>query len=69
MAGRHKLGKLKRISIAQHIDWIEMVLFDRDEPGCRDTDNGDIVLTKYGRIQLRKRLKQIRDEGKWRKQS
>ena len=60
----HKLGKLKRVPIDQHIDWIEMMLFDRDEPGCRDDEVGDVHLTNWGRVQLRARLKQIRKEGK-----
>jgi hypothetical protein len=61
--GKHSKGKLKRVPIDQHIDWIEMMLFDRDEPGCGDDERGDMHLTLFGRIQLQKRLKQIREEG------
>jgi hypothetical protein len=63
MAG-HKKGKPERISIDEHIDWIEGLLFDRSEPGCGDDKNGDIYINGWGRTMLRKRLKQIRSEGK-----
>jgi hypothetical protein len=60
----HKKGNPERIPINEHINWIESLLFDRDEPGCVDTDRGDVYINGWGRIQLAKRLKQIRKEGK-----
>ena len=61
---KHKGNPNRRVSIDQHIDWIEMILFDRNEPGCVDDDYGDVHINGWGRTRLRKRIKQIRDEGK-----
>jgi hypothetical protein len=60
----HRRGKPERIPIEEHIDWIEQLLFDRNEPGCGDDDYGDVHINSWGRTQLRKRLRQIRREGK-----
>ena len=53
------------MSIDDIIDEIEAAVFDRDEPGCRDTDWGDeLLLTEIGRIRLRKIIKKVRQEAR-----
>ena len=50
----------KPLGIDAVIDQIETALFDKDEPGCADTEWGELVINSIGRIRLRKILKQLR---------
>ena len=50
------------MTINEAIEQIENALFDQDEPGMRDTMQGDLVLTEIGVIRLRKILKKFRAE-------
>ena len=43
------------------IEQIERALFDQDEPGMRDTEWGEMVLTEIGVLRLRRILKEFRD--------
>jgi hypothetical protein len=52
------------MTINEAIDKIAEALFDNDEPGMRDTFNGDLVLTEIGVVRLRKILKEFRGSGK-----
>lgn len=48
------------MTVNQAIERIEQALFDRDEPGCHDTEWGDLVLSEIGIIRLRRILNEFR---------
>lgn len=52
------------MTISEAIEQIENALFDTDEPGMRDTDNGDLVLTEIGNIRLRRILVDFKEAHK-----
>jgi hypothetical protein len=52
--------KLKPLSIDKAIDEIETALFDQGEPGCQDTEWGDIAINTVGRLRLTHILKRLR---------
>ena len=49
------------MTVDQAIDQIADALFDTDEPGMRDTMQGDLVLTEIGVLRLRRILKEFRN--------
>ncbi len=51
---------MKAIGIDAAIDEIESALFDMGEPGCQDTDQGDLVINTVGRLRLTRILKRLR---------
>jgi hypothetical protein len=52
------------VTINEAIEQIEDALFDTDEPGMRDTDTGDLVLTEIGNIRLRRILVEFKEAHK-----
>jgi len=52
--------KQKLLSIDKAIDEVESALFDRDEPGCHDTEWGDVIINTVGRLRLTHILKRLR---------
>ena len=50
----------KPLGIDAAIDLIETALFDQSEPGCTDTEWGEVVINSIGRIRIRSILKQVR---------
>jgi len=52
--------KQKPLSIDKAIDAIETALFDQGEPGCQDTEWGDLVINTVGRLRLTHILKRLR---------
>jgi|HubBroStandDraft_1064217.scaffolds.fasta_scaffold180499_2 hypothetical protein len=51
---------MKPLGIDAAIDQIETALFDQSEPGCADTEWGDLVINSIGRIRLKAILKRLR---------
>jgi hypothetical protein len=51
---------MKPLSIDAAIDQIETALFDQGEPGCVDTEWGELVINSIGRIRLKAILKRLR---------
>jgi hypothetical protein len=51
---------MKPISIDKAVDEIESAIFDQSEPGCTDTEWGEMVLNSIGRIRLTAILKRLR---------
>ena len=54
------MKKLKPLSIDKAIDEIETALFDQGEPGCQDTEWGEVVVNTVGRLRLTHILKRLR---------
>lgn len=53
------------MTINEAIEQIENALLgDRDEPGIRDTEQGDLVLTEIGSIRLRRILFEYKEAHK-----
>jgi len=52
--------KQKPLSIDKAIDEIESALFDQGEPGCQDTEWGEIAVNTVGRLRLTRILKRLR---------
>jgi hypothetical protein len=55
------------MTVNEAIERIEQALFDQDEPGVRDTEWGELVITEIGSIRLRRILKEFRGKPKKRK--
>ena len=51
---------MKPLSIDAAIDQIETALFDQSEPGCTDTEWGELCINSIGRIRLKAILKRLR---------
>jgi hypothetical protein len=51
---------MKPLGIDAAIDQIEEALFDQTEPGCVDTEWGELVINSIGRIRLKAILKRLR---------
>ena len=51
---------MKPLGIDAAIDLIETALFDQSEPGCVDTEWGELVINSIGRIRLTAILKRLR---------
>jgi hypothetical protein len=51
---------MKPLGIDAAIDLIETALFDQSEPGCVDTEWGELVVNSIGRIRLTAILKRLR---------
>jgi hypothetical protein len=54
------MKRLKPLSIDKAIDEIETALFDQGEPGCQDTEWGEVVVNTVGRLRLTHILKRLR---------
>jgi hypothetical protein len=52
------------MTINEAIEQIENALFDHDEPGLRDTEWGDLVITEIGNIRLRRILSEFKEAHK-----
>ena len=50
------------MTINEAIERIETALFNQDEPGCRDTEWGELVISEIGNIRLRRILKEFRGD-------
>jgi hypothetical protein len=51
---------MKPLGIDAAIDLIETALFDQSEPGCVDTEWGELVINSIGRIRLKTIIKRLR---------
>jgi hypothetical protein len=52
------------MTVNEAIEKIEIALFDQEEPGIRDTEWGELVLTEIGVLRLRRILKEFRKSRK-----